>query len=86
MRTSNPDVYIAGDISGIEEASTAMEEGRLAGTAAAEALGYVPADEAAAEKEAIRARLASLRSGEFGQKREDAKAQILNYYHQGGKQ
>ena len=36
MRTSNPDVYIAGDISGIEEASTAMEEGRLAGTAAAE--------------------------------------------------
>ena len=86
MRTSNPDVYIAGDISGIEEASTAMEEGRLAGTAAAEDLGYVPAAEAAEEKAAIRARLASLRSGEFGQKRADAKAQILNYYHQGGKQ
>lgn len=41
MRTTNPDVYVAGDISGIEEASTAMEEGRLAGTAAAEALGYL---------------------------------------------
>ena len=48
--------------------------------------GGPAADEAAAEKEAIRARLASLRSGEFGQKRADAKAQILNYYHQGGKQ
>ena len=46
----------------------------------------MPAGEATAEKKAIRARLASLRSGEFGQKRADAKAQILNYYHQGGKQ
>ena len=86
MRTTNPDVYVAGDISGIEEASTAMEEGRLAGTAAAEALGYLSPEEARQEKDTIRGRLQALRSGEFGQKRADAKAQILNYYHQGGKQ
>ena len=33
--TTNPDIYVAGDVAGIEEASTAMEEGRLAGTAIA---------------------------------------------------
>ncbi|GAH34594.1 unnamed protein product, partial [marine sediment metagenome] len=29
MRTTKKDIFIAGDISGIEEASTAIEEGRL---------------------------------------------------------
>ena len=86
MCTTNPDVYIAGDISGVEEASTAMEEGRLAGIAAAEALGYLSTECAAQEKDAIRARLNTLRSGDFGQKRADAKEQIVNYFHQGGKQ
>lgn len=35
METTCPGVYVAGDASGIEEASTAMLEGRLAGLAAA---------------------------------------------------
>ena len=39
--TTNPDIYVAGDVAGIEEASTAMEEGRLAGTAIAAALGLL---------------------------------------------
>lgn len=86
MRTTNPDIYIAGDISGIEEASTAMEEGRLAGIAAAEALGCLSTDAAEREKSAVRARLQALRSGEFGEKRAAAKAQILTYFYQGGKQ
>ena len=76
MRTTNPDVYIAGDISGVEEASTAMEEGRLAGTAAAEALGALDADTAARLKDEIRSRMALLRSGEFGAKRQAAKQTI----------
>ena len=53
LETSVPGVYAAGDVSGIEEASSAMVEGRLAGCAAAESLGYEPV-RAAAEKEAAR--------------------------------
>ena len=39
MRTSNPDLWVAGDAAGIEEASSAMVEGRIAGYSAAKALG-----------------------------------------------
>jgi len=41
METSVSGVYVAGDVTGIEEASIAMEEGRIAGTAAAESLEHV---------------------------------------------
>lgn len=40
MRTSHPDFYVAGDAAAIEEASTAMIEGRIAGLCAAASLGY----------------------------------------------
>ncbi len=82
MRTTNPNVYIAGDISGVEEASTAMEEGRLAGTAAAESLGYIPAKEAARRKEEIHGRLDLLRSGQFGARRAQAKIEIERSFAQ----
>ena len=39
MRTSNPDVYVAGDVAGIEEASSAMLEGQIVGLAVAKSLG-----------------------------------------------
>jgi sarcosine oxidase subunit alpha len=39
QRTTNEDIWVAGDASGIEEASSAMIEGRIAGLFAAEALG-----------------------------------------------
>ena len=64
-RTDIPGIYAAGDVSGIEEASSAMVEGRLAGCAAAESLGYEPV-RAAAEKEDARAELSELRSGPAG--------------------
>ena len=51
---------------GIEEASTAMEEGKLAGIAVAEALGKITAEEAARQKQAVRSRLDELRMGPFG--------------------
>ena len=38
MRTSRPDILVCGDVAGIEEASTAMLEGRIAGTRAVELL------------------------------------------------
>ncbi|HDG68660.1 MAG TPA: hypothetical protein ENG11_05895, partial [candidate division Zixibacteria bacterium] len=39
MRTSHPDIYVAGDVAGIEEASSAMLEGQIVGLAVAKALG-----------------------------------------------
>lgn len=42
MQTTNPDVYIAGDVSGVEEASSAMLEGTIAGLSSAKALHKEP--------------------------------------------
>lgn len=77
MHSTQPDVFIAGDISGIEEASTAMEEGRLAGINVAAELGYITGDEANVRSQEIWESLNSLRSGYFGQKRRDAKDSML---------
>lgn len=85
METTLPGLYIAGDIAGAEEASTAMEEGRLAGIAAAEALGHYDSCTAAGLKEEVWHRLDALRTGPFGQKRFDAKVQMLEVA-KGGKQ
>ena len=65
MRTSNPDLWVAGDASGIEEASAAMVEGRIAGHSAAKALG-LPVDDKKFEE--YWTRLDHLRAGEVGQK------------------
>jgi len=40
METTVPGVYVAGDSAGVEEASTAMVEGRIAGLVAAASLGH----------------------------------------------
>jgi sarcosine oxidase subunit alpha len=65
METLVPGLYVAGDASGVEEASSAMIEGKIAGVCAAEALGY---DEAApARKAELMERLRTLRSGPVGQ-------------------
>lgn len=80
MRSSKPDIFIAGDITGVEEASSAMEEGRLAGIAAAEALGYIAPDEAAGMKRHVWDTLNTLRAGRFGQRRADLKAQMLHSF------
>ncbi|HHY37434.1 MAG TPA: FAD-dependent oxidoreductase [Clostridia bacterium] len=76
MHTSVPGIYVAGDLAGVEEASTALEEGRLAGLSAAESLGKGGPD-AADEKESIRERLSMLRIGPFGKARADAKSEVI---------
>ena len=58
---------------------------RLAGVAAAEALGLYDPAAAAPLKEAVWTRMDALRTGPFGQKRYDAKAQMLQIA-KGGKQ
>lgn len=46
--TSIPGIFAAGDVVGIEEASSAMIQGRIAGMAAAERSGYLEEDEMSA--------------------------------------
>lgn len=67
-QTSIPGIFVAGDVSGIEEASSAMIEGRIAGITAAEYLGFIEQterDEKIAENEAA---LDGLRQGMFAPK------------------
>ncbi|MDR3591474.1 MAG: NAD(P)/FAD-dependent oxidoreductase [Negativicutes bacterium] len=77
METSVAGIYVAGDIAGVEEASTAMEEGRLAGIAAAETLGYVAKEVAAELKLQVWSRMSTLRTGGFGRARQEAKTRII---------
>lgn len=84
METSVEGVYVAGDVTGVEEANTAMEEGRLAGAALAEKLGHFP--DADSYKSEIWERLTGLRAGSHGDVRRCAKArQIERYARQKGR-
>ena len=65
LMTSVEGIYVCGDVSGIEEASAAMVEGRLAGCAAAKALGW-NAEAAQAEIENAQVEVSELRSGPTG--------------------
>lgn len=60
-QTSVPGLYVAGDAGGVEEASSAMATGRLAGLGAARILGYAAGYAEAVEE--TRADLAALRQG-----------------------
>ena len=77
MRTTERGIYVAGDISGVEEASTAMEEGRLAGISVAQELGYIDNLEAGRIKKEINQRLRYLRQGPFGNNRYKAKKEVV---------
>jgi len=80
MESTNPGIYLVGDVAGVEEANTALEEGRLAGTAIAETLKYISLGNARKLKKEIWQRLNELRMGPFGEKRMLAKNNILTAY------
>ena len=63
--TSIKGIFVAGDVSGIEEASSAMIEGRIAGIAAAHYLGFIDDDELAQKYKENQAALEGLRQGMF---------------------
>lgn len=67
-RTSIPGIFVAGDVSGIEEASSAMIEGRMAGITAAEYLGYMDKEELDKGMEELDHALNGLRQGMFAPK------------------
>jgi sarcosine oxidase subunit alpha len=79
MQTNLCHVYLAGDVSGIEEASTAMLEGRVAGAHAAMTLGTVPLPGQPAAGQVIaesQAELCAIRRGPFGDKAACGKAKL----------
>lgn len=67
-RTSIPGVFVAGDVSGIEEASSAMIEGRMAGVVAAEYLGFIESEEMDKQLVDMETALDGLRQGMFAPK------------------
>ncbi|WP_455244665.1 NAD(P)/FAD-dependent oxidoreductase, partial [Petrachloros mirabilis] len=77
LETTVPGIYVAGDVSGIEEASTALDEGQLAGIAAASAMGKTSAYDKK-ELQAIADRLCGLRGGPFCQPIQDAKQKLVD--------
>jgi len=71
QQTSIPGLYVAGDASGVEEASSAMVSGRIAGLAAAASLGLEPGRPGVNWPELVdqaHVELAALRRGPPGEK------------------
>ncbi|MCL2675768.1 MAG: NAD(P)/FAD-dependent oxidoreductase [Firmicutes bacterium] len=67
LMTSRQNLFVAGDAAGVEEASSAMVEGRIAGLAAAGNLGYKAADFEERIGDLF-GQLEDLRRGEVGEK------------------
>lgn len=82
METSRSGVYVAGDATGVEEANTALEEGRIAGISAVESLGLISSTEAERKRIEIWKRLEALRMGPFGERRQMEKENILKEYEE----
>lgn len=81
MRTTMNHVYVAGDVAGIEEASTAIEEGRMAGVSASQSLGLIPDRVAECFKREIANRLLQLRGGPFLKERMQAKERLIRAWN-----
>ncbi|HDS59446.1 MAG TPA: sarcosine oxidase subunit alpha, partial [Thermoplasmatales archaeon] len=75
METSISGIFVAGDTSGIEEASTAMVEGKIAGLGAAIHLGL--AEDGRDALISYQSTLQAMREGPFGAKARAAKEKIL---------
>jgi thioredoxin reductase/Fe-S-cluster-containing hydrogenase component 2 len=67
--TTTPGVYAVGDVAGIEEASSAMIQGKIAGAAVSFAKGYISDAVFAARYEEYHNSLMDLREGMFGHDR-----------------
>lgn len=80
METSIEGIFAAGDTTGVEEANTALEEGRIAGISAAQELGLIEEEKAEKLRTEIWKRLVSLRLGPFGERRLKEKELVLKEY------
>ena len=84
LETTRSGVFVAGDVAGIGEASTAMEEGKLAASGMAHRLGYVSDTELRETREEALDRLGELRTGVIGQKMRLGKQECLEGYERHG--
>jgi thioredoxin reductase len=73
QETSIKGLYVAGDASGIEEASTAIIEGRIAGLAIANSLGYLDDSAFLSARDEQLQSMVGMRSGSHGEVRAKAK-------------
>ena len=64
--TTVPGIYVAGDVAGIEEASSAMIGGKIAGASVALGQGYLDKDAFDERYRSFRKSLEQLRQGQFG--------------------
>ena len=85
MQTSDPDIYVAGDAAGIEEASSAMEEGRLAGVCISAAMGAITRKEKEKRADEIKSRLSELREGKGGAVRRENNREVIRRYEEWSK-
>jgi thioredoxin reductase len=76
QETSVRRIYVAGDASGIEEASTAIIEGRIAGLAIAWSLGYLDEPDFLKQRDQQLKSMVGLRSGSHGEARGKAKEHL----------
>ncbi|SDK01171.1 NAD(P)/FAD-dependent oxidoreductase [Natronincola ferrireducens] len=67
MQTTTQGIFVAGDVAGVEEASSAMVEGHLAGLSAASHLGYTIYNIKELKQDLLN-QLEALRSGPVGEK------------------
>jgi thioredoxin reductase len=82
QETSIKGLYVAGDASGIEEASTAIIEGRIAGLAIANSLGYLDDSAFLSARDEQLQSMVGMRSGSHGEVRAKAK-EYLNTMMEG---
>jgi thioredoxin reductase len=76
QETTLPGIYVAGDASGIEEASTAIIEGRIAGLSIAQSLGYLKEQDFLEQRDQQLQSMRGLRSGSHGEARGKAKGYL----------
>ncbi len=67
LKTTNDQIFVAGDAAGIEEATAAMLEGEIAGLKAASEIGYLSED-VVEETRRLKRELKKLRGGPIGRK------------------
>ncbi len=77
QQTTVKGIYVAGDATGIEEASTAIIEGRIAGLAIAHGLGYLDDPSFERHHETQLANMVGLRTGSHGDARRVAKEYLM---------
>lgn len=82
METTEKGIFVAGDATGVEEANTALEEGRIAGISAAQELGLISPEDGDMRRSEIWKRLNALRLGPFGEKRMKEKDAVMKEYAQ----